>query len=65
MPPPRYRRCPQCKAVSQASAFRREPGQRAIPGRMERRICPQCGHTDLLMRFPIVARPQPGQGEAL
>jgi hypothetical protein len=58
-----YRRCPNCQAVSQASAFRRGSIPFNAPGRLQRRTCPACDHIGLLAAFPIVERPT-DQGEA-
>jgi hypothetical protein len=64
MPQPlRYRRCPSCAVIRQASTFRRAPMQGFARGQLERRTCPACGHVAQLMDFPIAERPD-DQGEA-
>lgn len=63
MPPSRYRRCPQCKGVRRASEFKRAPRQVVMPGPMERRTCPQCGHIAPLKTFPLTDPPQPDERE--
>lgn len=57
----RYRRCPACATVSQASAFRRAPMQKTVFGSGVLRICPACGEALRLDAFTRVERPEPGQ----
>jgi hypothetical protein len=57
----RYRRCPRCQTVHQASDFRRAGGRTGTPtfaARAARRQqCPSCGFIGLLADFPIAERP--------
>jgi hypothetical protein len=67
MAPIRYRRCPQCQTVHQASAFRRAGGRTGTPTfarRAERRQqCPSCGFIGLLAAFQPAERPaEPDEG---
>ena len=63
MPPVRYRRCPQCQTVRQASDFRRAGGPTGTPTfapRAQRRQqCPSCDFVGLLRDFRIAERPEP------
>ena len=57
----RYRRCPACVEVQRSSAYRRATRAPMFgPSGQHRRQCPACGHVDLLAKFPIVERPEPG-----
>jgi hypothetical protein len=53
----RYRRCPSCQVVSQASAFRRAQGPVHAAGQLQRRRCPTCGFIGPLADFAIAERP--------
>jgi ssDNA-binding Zn-finger/Zn-ribbon topoisomerase 1 len=62
--PLRYRRCPNCQEVRQASEFRRATGPTSVVGQLQRRRCPACGHVAPLMTFTIAEGPgEPSEHE--
>ena len=61
----RYRRCPNCQTVGQASAFRRATGPTNVAGQLQRRRCPRCGFTGPLMGFPLAERPPDAASESV
>jgi hypothetical protein len=60
----RFRRCPSCGVIRQATEFRRATGTGDAVGQLQRRTCPVCGHIAPLLAFTIVEQPKPDQGEA-
>jgi hypothetical protein len=54
----RYRRCPGCQVVHQASEFRRASGPVHAPGQLQLRECRECGYVGPLRDFQIVERPE-------
>ena len=61
----RYRRCPNCQTVRQASDFRRATGPTNLAGQLQRRRCPGCGFTGPLMGFSLAERPLDGLSESV
>lgn len=58
-----FKRCQECNAVNQASAFKRAAGS-AIVGPERRVICPACGYTAPAWAFVLADKPAEQEGQS-